>query len=147
MICVLYICMLCNRKNKHAHIATKLMILYDESECRSYYVFMLKLYCGYKYTRPCMINRIWGLKQLWLQVDGPVGFHLHGLHWAVQKGEGRKNSKTKKEGIWFSPMTKAPTPTDKSKKQRDNTKKATKIFDYTTIANRLKTVSWSKWCG
>ena len=25
---------------------------------------MLKLYCGYKYTRPYMINRIWGLKQL-----------------------------------------------------------------------------------
>ena len=24
----------------------------------------LKLYRGYKYTRPCMINRIWGLKQL-----------------------------------------------------------------------------------
>ena len=24
----------------------------------------LKLYCGYLYTRPCMINRIWGLKQL-----------------------------------------------------------------------------------
>ena len=24
----------------------------------------LKLYCGYKYTKPCMINRIWDLKQL-----------------------------------------------------------------------------------
>ena len=24
----------------------------------------LKLYCGYKYTKSCMINRIWGLKQL-----------------------------------------------------------------------------------
>ena len=24
---------------------------------------LLKLYCGYKYTRPCMINRIWGLKE------------------------------------------------------------------------------------
>ena len=24
----------------------------------------LKLYCGYKYTRPCMNNSIWGLKQL-----------------------------------------------------------------------------------
>ena len=22
----------------------------------------LKLYCGYKYTRHCMINRVWGLK-------------------------------------------------------------------------------------
>ena len=25
---------------------------------------ILKIYCGYKYTRPCMINRIWGLEQL-----------------------------------------------------------------------------------
>ena len=24
----------------------------------------LKLYCRYLYTRPCMINHIWGLKQL-----------------------------------------------------------------------------------
>ena len=41
-------------------------------------------------------------------------------------------------------MTKAPTPTEKSKKQRDNTpkKNATKNFDYTTIADRLRTVSW-----
>ena len=30
----------------------------------------LKLYCRYLYTRPCMINHIWGLKQLWLQVNG-----------------------------------------------------------------------------
>ena len=30
--------------------------------------------------------------------------------------------KEKKEEIWLSPMTKAPTPTEKSKKQRDNTK-------------------------
>ena len=30
----------------------------------------LKLYCGCKYTRPCIINRIWGLKQLLLQVNG-----------------------------------------------------------------------------
>ena len=35
-------------------------------------------------------------------------------------------------------MIKAPTPTEKSKKQRDNTKNATK----TTIADRLRTVSW-----
>ena len=25
---------------------------------------ILKLYCGFKYTRPLMINRVWGLKQL-----------------------------------------------------------------------------------
>ena len=40
-------------------------------------------------------------------------------------------------------MTKVPTPTEKSKKHRDNIKNATKNFDYTTIADRLKTVSWS----
>ena len=40
-------------------------------------------------------------------------------------------------------MTNAPTPTGKSKKQRDNKKNATKNFDYTTIADRLMTVSLS----
>ena len=51
----------------------------------------------------------------------------------------------KKEDIWLSPMTKTHTPTEKSKKERDNTKNpATKNFDYTTIADRLRTVSWSK---
>ena len=52
----------------------------------------LKLYCGYLYTRPCMINRIWGLKQLWLQVNGHAWFHLHGIHLPVRNGaEGAKN--------------------------------------------------------
>ena len=36
---------------------------------------ILKLYCGYKYTRPNMINRIWGLNQLWLQVNGHAWLH------------------------------------------------------------------------
>ena len=40
-------------------------------------------------------------------------------------------------------MTKAPTPTEKSEKQRENIKNATKNFDYTTIADSLRTVSWS----
>ena len=40
-------------------------------------------------------------------------------------------------------MTKAPTPTEKSKKQRDNIKNATKNFHYKTIADRIKTGSWS----
>ena len=39
-------------------------------------------------------------------------------------------------------MTKAPTPTEKSKKQRDNTKTPPKTSIYTTIADRLRTVSW-----
>ena len=52
-------------------------------------------------------------------------------------------SQEKKE-IWLSPMTKAPTPPEKSNKERDNTKHATKNFDYTPIVDRLRTVSWSK---
>ena len=39
-------------------------------------------------------------------------------------------------------MTKDPTLTEKSKKQRDNIKKRHQNFDYTTIADR-RTVSWS----
>ena len=35
----------------------------------------------------------------------------------------------KREEIWLSPMTKAPTPQKKSKKQRDKHKNATKNFD------------------
>ena len=38
---------------------------------------------------------------------------------------------------------KTTTPTEKSKTQRDNIKNATKSFYYTTIADRLRTVSWS----
>ena len=53
----------------------------------------------------------------------------------------RSYTKREKEEIWLSPMTEALTPTEKSKKQRDNTKNATKNFDYTTIADRLRTVS------
>ena len=58
-------------------------------------IWGLKLHCGYKYTRPCMISRIWGLKQLWLQVNGHAWFHLHWLRWAVRNGEGVNNSKWK----------------------------------------------------
>ena len=49
----------------------------------------------------------------------------------------------KKEEIWLSPKTEAPILKEKSKKQRDNVKNDTKNFDYTTIAGRLRTVSWS----
>ena len=48
----------------------------------------------------------------------------------------------KKEEIRLSPMLKAPTPKEKSKKEPDNTENATKNFDYTTIVNRLRTVGW-----
>ena len=42
-------------------------------------------------------------------------------------------------------MTKAPTLTEMSKGQSDNTNNATKKFDYTAIADRLRTVSWSNY--
>ena len=41
----------------------------------------------------------------------------------------------KKEEIWLSPMTKAPTPTEMSKGQSDNTNNATK----SSIKQRLRT--------
>ena len=66
----------------------------------------LKLYCSYLYTRPCMINHIWGLKQLWLQVNGHAWFHLQRLRWPVRNGKGAKNSKWK----YMSPVGFEPTP-------------------------------------
>ena len=42
-------------------------------------------------------------------------------------------------------MRKAPTPTEMSKGQTDNTNNATKTFDYTAVADRLRTVSWSNY--
>ena len=42
-------------------------------------------------------------------------------------------------------MTKAPTPVEMSKGQSDNTNNATKKFDYTAVADRLRTVSWSNY--
>ena len=43
-------------------------------------------------------------------------------------------------------MTKAPTPAEKSKGQNDNINNVTKKFDYTAVADRLRTVSWSNYC-
>ena len=68
-------------------------------------MLLLKLYCRYLYTRPCMINHIWGLKQLWLQVNGHAWFHLERLRWPVRNGEGAKNSKWK----YMSPAGFEPT--------------------------------------
>ena len=50
--------------------------------------------------------------------------------------------KEKKEEIWLSHMRKAATPTEKSKKETWQHKNATKNFDYTTIADLLRTVNW-----
>ena len=48
----------------------------------------------------------------------------------------------KKDEITFSPMTKAPIPSKNNKAKRQH-KDANKNFDYTTIADRIGTVSWS----
>ena len=56
--------------------------------------------------------------------------------------ETKYERKEKKREIWFSPMTKNPMPTENSK-TKGHAKNATKNFDYTTIADRLRTVSWS----
>ena len=47
----------------------------------------------------------------------------------------------KKEEIWLSPITKALKPTEFQKVKRQH-KKRHQNFDYTTIADRLMTVSW-----
>ena len=60
-----------------------------------------------------------------------------------QKELALSSDEEKKEEIWPSPMTKAPTPAEMSKGQSDNTIKATKKFDYTAIADQLRTVCWS----
>ena len=51
----------------------------------------------------------------------------------------------KKEEIWLSHMTKALTPAEISKGQNDNTNNATKKFEYTAVADWLRTVSWSNY--
>ena len=48
----------------------------------------------------------------------------------------------KKEEIWLRIMTKAPTPTEKNPKINMTTQKCYQNYDCTTIADRLRTVSW-----
>ena len=47
-----------------------------------------------------MINRIWGLKQRYLRVNGHALFHLHWLHGVVRNGKG---AKIQNENIIMSP--------------------------------------------
>ena len=46
------------------------------------------------------------------------------------------------EGIIFSHITKAPIVKENKKNPKWNHKYATKNFDYTTIADRIRTASW-----
>ena len=57
------------------------------------------------------------------------------------KGNVIQNNKEKKIEIWLSLMTKARIPTEK--KTNSRYQNATHNFDNTTIADRLRTVSWS----
>ena len=68
--------------------------------------------------------------------------HLKVISECQKETNGRTHLQEKKEEIRLSPMTKAPTPTEMSKVQSDNTND-TKKFDYTAVADRLRTVSWS----
>ena len=65
---------------------------------------------------------------------------------AILYGNYQRKRKSSDSVLWQKPLH----PQKKSKKQRDK-KKTTKNFDYTTIADRLRTVSWSSnshpWCG
>ena len=70
----------------------------------------------------------WSLTNCWQTLTAAITIEPYGLE--------------KKEEIWLSHMTKGPTFTEKSEKQHDNTKDATKNFDFTTITDRIKTASW-----
>ena len=71
-------------------------------------------------------------------------FQLYGKCqcWWISESPRAHVAKRKRKKIRLSPMTKSPTPTEKSKKQRDNTQHATKNFVYTTIAGRITTDTW-----
>ena len=58
--------------------------------------FFLKIYCG------CMINRILGLKTLFLQVNCHAWFYLHVFRWPVRNADSVKNSKLKYIFQWDS---------------------------------------------
>ena len=64
-----------------------------------------------------------------------ITIHFICIGWFQLCATQRKQQEKKGE-IWLSPVTKAPTPTEKSKKQRDNIKNATKN---TLITQRLRT--------
>ena len=51
------------------------------------------------------------------------------VHHATLRSHAKAFITRQKEEIWLSPMTKAPTPTEMSRGQSDNTNNATKTFD------------------
>ena len=109
-----------------------------------------------------IIFRCWFI-HLYSQITPVVSFHstenwnvkfqLNGSWCVRSKGESRvfylyekmKGIKLQviREKGWD--LTKAPKPAEMSKGQSDNTNNATKKFDYTALADRLRTVSWSNY--
>ena len=63
--------------------------------------------------------------------------------WRMTVDRQRVVTREERRDLTQSYEKKTPTFTDKSKQHHDNMKNATKNFDYTTIADRLRTVSWS----
>ena len=57
--------------------------------------YTLKLYCGYKNTRPCMINRIWVLKTTMTTCELFCLMPFAWLRWAVRNGGGSEKFKMK----------------------------------------------------
>ena len=91
---------------KDLHANSVLSFPNANKKCTSILKFLLKAILQVLIYKAFMINHIWGLKQLWLQVNGHAWFHLQRLRWPVRYGEGAKNSKWK----YMSPAGFEPTP-------------------------------------
>ena len=59
-----YLCIRFQSFTKHFWLIRVLIYTFSISNTNTiWFNRILKLYCSYKYTMPCMLNRIWGLKQ------------------------------------------------------------------------------------
>ena len=81
------------------------------------------------------------LNNEYMGIQRKASVYLYKLFCSMYQYRPNISFKEKKEEIWLSSMTNAPTSTVKSKKQRDNTKNATK----TSITQRLRTVTPPVW--
>ena len=64
-----------------------------------------------------------------------ISYQSYPMYWHVVAYNQRVNNQEKREEIWLNPVTKTPTPTEQSKKQRDNIKTPPK----TLITQLLRT--------
>ena len=100
----------------------------------------------YEYTHVVMSHLyLWTSQSIVVQNDQRSSIWKEGPHEYDFIGSPlqHKCPQDKEEEILLSPMTNAHTPTEKYKKHRDNIKKRHQNFDYTTIADQLRTVSRS----